>query len=55
MLAMMISVYLSAYFGSGPIYPPMGFEPSVCRTKWWINALYINNLYQYEGRWVMQR
>ena len=51
-IAMMISVYLSAYFGSGPIYPPNGYEPTVCRTKWWFNTLYLNNLYQYEGKMV---
>jgi peptidoglycan/LPS O-acetylase OafA/YrhL len=44
-IAMSISIYLSAYFGSGPLYPPQGFEPVSCRKMWWINALYLNNLF----------
>ena len=44
MLVLMVSACLSKYFGSGPFFPKDGFEIDYCRTSWWTNLLYINNL-----------
>lgn len=44
MIAFFISLYLSGYFANGPLYPDTGLEPVECRTNWWINLLYINNI-----------
>ena len=43
-IAFLISLNLSAYFGAGPLYPSTGFEPPVCKTKWWANLIFLNNL-----------
>jgi peptidoglycan/LPS O-acetylase OafA/YrhL len=45
MVMVFISLTLTKYIGSGPFYPPEGFEPSECKYNWWHNLLYINNLY----------
>ena len=44
-LAMLLSVYLTPYFGRGPLYPvQQGFEPHKCRAgNWWTAFLYIGN------------
>lgn len=44
-LAMLLSVYLTPYFGTGPLYPvQQGFEPHKCRAgNWWTAFLYIGN------------
>jgi hypothetical protein len=44
MLVLMVSVCLSKYIGSGPLYPKDGFEIDYCRNSWWTNLLYVNNL-----------
>ena len=44
MLVLMISAALTPYLGTGPFYPKDGFELDRCRTTWWTNLLYINNL-----------
>jgi hypothetical protein len=42
----LISINLTPYFGSGPLYPAQqGFEVPQCRsTYWWTSILYIGNL-----------
>ena len=45
MLALFLSVSLTRYLGKGPFYPNEGFESQQCRTRWWTNLLYINNVY----------
>ena len=44
-LVMFVSVYLTPYFGRGPLYPiQQGFEPEKCREgNWWSAFLYIGN------------
>ena len=44
-LVMLVSVYLTPYFGRGPLYPiQQGFEPDQCRNgNWWTAFLYIGN------------
>ena len=44
-LVMLVSVYLTPYFGRGPLYPiQQGFEPDQCRNgNWWSAFLYIGN------------
>ena len=46
LLIIMISINLTPYFGSGPVYPThQGFEVNECRTKyWWTSILYIGNI-----------
>lgn len=44
MLIIMFTACLTPFMGSGPIYPyEAGFE-DLCKTNWWANLLYINNL-----------
>ena len=43
LLVIMFSGCLSQYLGSGPYFPRDGFEPN-CKTNWWVNLLYINNI-----------
>lgn len=45
-LVMFTSIYLTPYFGEGPLYPKQqGFEPTGCRDGyWWTSFLYIGNL-----------
>lgn len=44
-ISMLISMNLSAYFGTGPLYPSeTGFEINKCRNTWYWNILYINNI-----------
>jgi peptidoglycan/LPS O-acetylase OafA/YrhL len=47
-LVMLFSVYLTPYFGHGPLYPVQkGFEPDKCRAgNWWIAFLYIGNFFK---------
>ncbi|CAF4988987.1 unnamed protein product, partial [Rotaria sp. Silwood1] len=42
---MLVSIYLTPYFGRGPLYPiQQGFEPQKCRDgNWWTAFLYIGN------------
>jgi Acyltransferase family len=44
-LTMFVSIYLTPYFGHGPLYPTVqGFEPEQCRNgNWWTSFLYIGN------------
>ncbi|CAF3894113.1 unnamed protein product [Rotaria sp. Silwood1] len=44
-LVMLVSIYLTPYFGRGPLYPiQQGFEPQKCRDgNWWTAFLYIGN------------
>ncbi|CAF2129145.1 unnamed protein product [Rotaria magnacalcarata] len=44
-LVMFVSIYLTPYFGSGPLYPiQQGLEPDKCRNgNWWTAFLYIGN------------
>ena len=44
-IIILISLNLTKYMGSGPFYPANGFEPLGCRTNWYYNLLYINNLF----------
>lgn len=44
MLVLMVSATLTKYMGSGPNYPKEGFEINSCKTTWWTNLLYVNNL-----------
>ena len=44
-LVVFVSIYLTPYFGRGPLYPiQQGFEPAKCRAgNWWTAFLYIGN------------
>ncbi|CAF3429991.1 unnamed protein product [Rotaria socialis] len=44
-LVMFASIYLTPYFGRGPMYPmQQGLEPDKCRDgNWWTSFLYIGN------------
>jgi hypothetical protein len=46
LLIIAISINLTPYFGSGPVYPTQqGFEVPQCRsTYWWTSILYISNI-----------
>jgi peptidoglycan/LPS O-acetylase OafA/YrhL len=46
LLIVAISINLTPYFGSGPLYPTQqGFETPQCRTKyWWTSILYVGNI-----------
>jgi len=44
MMMVLISATLTKYLGSGPFFPPNGFELDECRQSWWTNLLYVNNL-----------
>ena len=48
LLIVAISINLTPYFGSGPVYPnEEGFEAPACRDKyWWTSILYIGNIYK---------
>ena len=48
LIVVAISITLTPYFGSGPVYPTQtGFEAPLCRTKyWWTSILYIGNIYK---------
>ena len=35
---------LTRYLGNGPMYPQQGFEIDMCKSTWWTNLLYVNNL-----------
>lgn len=42
---MLVSINLSTYFGTGPLFPSdSGFELDKCQNTWYWNVLYINNL-----------
>lgn len=43
MIMIMISACLTKYLGSGPFFPPNGFEINYCSNSWWTNLLYVNN------------
>ncbi|CAF2794564.1 unnamed protein product [Rotaria sp. Silwood2] len=47
-LVMFVSIYLTPYFGHGPLYPvQQGFESTGCRDgHWWISFLYIGNFFK---------
>lgn len=49
-LVMFVSIYLTPYFGHGPLYPiQQGFEPENCRKgNWWTAFLYIGNFLKSE-------
>ena len=44
-IIILISLNLTPYMGNGPFYPANGFEPVGCKTNWYLNLLYINNLF----------
>jgi hypothetical protein len=46
LLMVLVSINLTPYFGSGPVYPSQhGFETNGCRTKyWWTSILYVGNI-----------
>ena len=46
LLVVFISIHLTPYFGSGPIYPTQqGFEVPDCRSHyWWTSIVYVGNL-----------
>ena len=46
LLVVAISINLTPYFGSGPLYPTQqGFETPQCRTKyWWTSIVYLGNV-----------
>ncbi|CAM4841946.1 unnamed protein product [Rotaria magnacalcarata] len=50
-LVMFVSIYLTPYFGQGPLYPvQQGFEPDGCRNGgWWTSFLYIGNFFKSEN------
>ena len=50
-LVMFVSIYLTPYFGHGPLYPTQqGFESEGCRNGyWWTSFLYIGNLIKPEN------
>ncbi len=51
-LVMFVSIYLTPYFGSGPIYPSQqGFESGQCTSNhyWWTAFLYIGNIIKAEN------
>uniref|UniRef100_A0A915HPD2 Acyltransferase 3 domain-containing protein n=1 Tax=Romanomermis culicivorax TaxID=13658 RepID=A0A915HPD2_ROMCU len=39
-----VQIFLIRYSTDGPLWNPGGFEPKLCRTGWWTNLAYINNL-----------
>ena len=45
MLVLGAHTALAYYLGDGPLWPTIeeGMEPN-CKTSWWTNLLYINNL-----------
>ncbi|CAF3744244.1 unnamed protein product [Rotaria sp. Silwood1] len=47
-LVMFVSIYLTPYFGHGPLYPvQQGFESTGCRNgHWWTSFLYIGNFFK---------
>lgn len=49
-LVMFLSIYLTPYFGRGPLYPiQQGLEPKKCRDgNWWSVFLYIGNFLKSE-------
>ncbi len=47
MIAVLIGANLSKYYGSGPLYPENGFENPNCQKNWWMNMLYVNNLFNF--------
>ncbi|CAF0937128.1 unnamed protein product [Adineta steineri] len=46
LLVILVSINLTPYFGSGPVYPvKQGFEPEGCRNQyWWTSILYVGNI-----------
>ena len=44
MLVIMTVGCLSQYFGSGPFWPTVNWSAEHCKTNWWTNLLYVNNL-----------
>lgn len=48
-ICLLISIHLSPYFGQGPLYPQDGYEYDRCRTSWYWNILYVNNLVNTEN------
>lgn len=44
MLLLMIYVPTIKYWGTGPAWPQAGIDIDECRTTWWKNLLYINNI-----------
>jgi len=46
LIVVAISINLTPYFGSGPIYPSqIGFEVPQCRSQyWWTSILYVGNI-----------
>ncbi len=46
LLIILISINLTPYFGSGPVYPTqVGFETPQCRIQyWWTSILYVGNI-----------
>ncbi|UJR32240.1 hypothetical protein I4U23_019706 [Adineta vaga] len=46
---LLVSMYLSPWMGTGPIYPASnGFEVSGCYRSWWKTVLFINNMASFE-------
>lgn len=43
-LVLMFSACLTQYLGTGPHYPTKDGLDKFCRTNWWLNLLYINNI-----------
>ncbi|CAF3355179.1 unnamed protein product [Rotaria socialis] len=50
-LVMFVSIYLTPYFGQGPLFPvQQGFESTGCRNGgWWTSFLYIGNFFKSEN------
>ena len=44
MLMIMVTACLTRYMGVGPYYPTDSVLDYFCRTHWWINLIYLNNL-----------
>ena len=44
MFVLMAFTCLYKYLGSGPMWPSSITTAEACRTSWWTNLLYVNNL-----------
>ncbi|KAL4225568.1 hypothetical protein ACF0H5_016256 [Mactra antiquata] len=45
-LIMLLYIPLVKYLNNGPYWPDNGIEKDYCQDNWWMNLLYINNLFK---------
>ncbi|KAL5012556.1 hypothetical protein ScPMuIL_011107 [Solemya velum] len=49
MLVLMVYVPLFQYWSNGPMWPQTGITRDYCKTTWWTNLIYVNNLVRVEN------